>query len=167
MYVSFTLTLVSFDYFHFHIDGLSLLNEDGGLNVFFPNNSFVTNTTLTHTNSPRGGRQRAPRGNDHIVCYGESQITTKVIWHNSGGELEECPQPCRDCGPKCVSNGGVGVDPPLLKHTRIHMYTNSAAYVNQDLECRTFGVASSSIFIGVYLKDGGEYHNIIFFFILH
>ena len=137
------------------------MNEDGGLSVFFPNNSFVTNITLTHTNSPRGERQGSPRGNDHIVCYGESQHTTKVIWHNSGGVLEVCPQPCRDCGGRCVSNGGVGVDPPLLRHTHIHMYTNSTAYVNQDLECRTFGVASSSIFIGVYLKDGGEYHNII------
>ena len=163
MYVSFTLNLVSFHYFH--IDGLSLMNEDGGLRVFFPNNSFVTNSTLTHTNSPRGG-QGAPRGNDHIVCYGESQHTTKVIWHNNGGLLEECAQPCRDCGGRCVRNGGVGADPPLLRHTHIHMYTNSTAYVNQDLECRTFGLASSSIFIGVYLKDGGEYHNILFRFLL-
>ena len=78
--------LVSFH--SFHIDGLSLLNEDGGLNVFFPNNSFVTNSTLTHTNSPRGERQGAPRGNDHIVCCGEGRHTTKVIWHNNGGVLE-------------------------------------------------------------------------------
>ena len=153
-FVSFTLNLVPFH--SFHIDGLSLMNEDGGLNVFFPNNSFVTNTTLTHTNSPRMG-QGAPRGHDHIVCYGESRHTTKVIWHNNGGVLEECPQPCRDCGGRCVNNGGVGVDPPLLRHTHIHMYTNSTAYVNQDLECRTFGLASSSIFIGVYLKNGGEH----------
>ena len=146
-------------------DGLSLMNEDEGLRVFFPNNSFVTNTSLTHTNSPRE-RQGAPSGNDHIVCYGEGQHTTKVIWHNSGGVLEECPQPCRDCGDRCVRNGGVGVDPPLLRRTHIHMYTALTAYVNQDLECRTFGLASSSIFIGVYLKDGGEYCNIIFHFIL-
>ena len=154
-FVSFTINLVPFH--SFHIDGLSLMNEDGGLNVFFPNNSFVTNITLTHTNSPRGERQGAPHGNDHIVCYGEGRHTTKVIWHNSGGVLEECAQPCRDCGGRCVHNGGVGVDPPLLRRTHIHMYTNSTAYVNQDLECRTFGVASSSIFIGVYLKNGGEH----------
>ena len=67
MYVSFTLNLVSFH--SFHIDGLSLLNKDGGLNVYFPNNSFVTNSTLTHTNSPRGERQGAPRGNDHIFFF--------------------------------------------------------------------------------------------------
>ena len=163
MYVSFTLNFVSFHYFH--IDGLSLMNEDGGLRVFFPNNSFVTNSTLTLTNSPRGV-QGAPRGNDHIVCYGESQHTTKVIWHNNGGLLEECAQPCRDCGGRCVRNGGVGADPPLLRYTHIHMYTNSTAYLNQDLECRMFGLASSSIFIGVYLKDGGEYHNILFRFVL-
>ncbi len=135
------------------------MNEDGGLRVFFPNNSFVTNTTLTHTNSPRGV-QEAARGNDHIVCYGEGQFTTRVIWHNSGGVLEECAQPCPDCHDRCVRNGGVGADPPLLRHTHIHMYTNSTAYVNQDLECRTYGQASLSIFIGMYLKDGGEYHNI-------
>ena len=67
---------------------------------------------------------------------------------------------CRDCGGRCVNNGGVGVDPPLLRRTHIHMYTNSTVYVNQDLECRTFGVASSSIFIGLglgYLKNGGEH----------
>ena len=149
--------MVSFHSFHIDEYGLSLMNEDGGLRVFFPNNSFVTNSTLTHTNSPRGG-QEAPRGNDHIVCYGEGQYTTKVKWHNSsGGALEECAQPCRDCGGRCVRNGGVGADPPLLRHTHIHMYTNSTAYVNQDLECRTFGGASSSVFIGVYLQDGGEY----------
>ena len=136
MYISFTLNLVSFHYFH--IDGLSLVNEDGGLRVFFPNNSFVTNTTLTLTNSPRGGHG-APRGNDHIVCYGESQHTTKVIWHNSGGVLEECAQPCGVCGDRCVRNGGIGgigADPLLFRHTHIHMYTNSTAYVNQDLECK-------------------------------
>ena len=137
--------------------GLSLLNEEGGLKVFFPNNSFVTNTTLTHTDSPRGESQGAPRGNDHIVCYGMSQFTTRVIWRNSNGsDLEDCGEPCRDCGSRCVRNGGVGKDSPLLRFTRIHMYTNSTAYVNQDLECRLYGQGSSSIFIGVYLKDGGE-----------
>ena len=34
------------------IDGVSLVNEDGGFGVFFPNNSFVTNTTFTHSNTP-------------------------------------------------------------------------------------------------------------------
>ena len=137
--------------------GLSLLNEEGGLKVFFPNNSFVTNTTLTHTDSPRGESQGAPRGNDHIVCYGMSQFTTRVIWRNSNGsDLEDCGEPCRDCGSRCVRNGGVGKDSPLLRFTHIHMFTNSTAYVNQDLECRLYGQGSSSIFIGVYLKDGGE-----------
>ena len=140
-----------------YIDGLSLLNEDGGLKVFFPMNSFVTNSTLTHTNSPRGESPGAPRGNDHIVCYGMGMFTTTVTWHNSSGErLEDCGEPCRDCGSKCQRNGGVGVDPTHLRHTRIHLYTNSSAYVNQDLECRLFGQGGSSTFIGVYLSDGGE-----------
>ena len=129
--------------------------------MFFPNNSFVTNTTLTHTNSPRtdGGAT----GNDHIVCYGSSQTATTVTWHNSNGvRLEDCGgrwgvvNLCRDCGPRCLRNGGVGVDMPLVRHTHIHMYTDSPAYVNQDLECQMFGTVSPSAFIGVYLKDGGE-----------
>ena len=134
------------------IDGLSILNEDGGLEVFFPNNSFVTNSTLTHTNTPRNG------GNDHVVCYGTSQSTTTVTWRSSSGErLKQCKQICQGCGKrKCQPNGGVGVDPNLLKHTHIHMYTDSSAYVNQDLECRLFGWGGQSSFIGVYLKDGGE-----------
>ena len=133
------------------IDGLSILNEDGGLKVFFPNNSFVTNSTLTHTNTPRDG------GNDHIVCYGMGQFNTAVTWRNSGGErLVQCEQTCQGCGVLCRRNGGVGVDPTLLKHTHIHMYTNSSAYVNQDLQCRWFGLGHPSSFIGVYLKDGGE-----------
>ena len=133
------------------IDGLSLLNEDGGLSVFFPNNSFVTNTSLTHTNTPRNG------GNDHIVCYGTGQFTTTVTWHNSSGErLVQCNQTCQECGTRCRRNGGVGVDPSLLKHTHIHMYTNSHAYVNQDLECRSLGSGGLLSSIGVYLKDGGE-----------
>ena len=137
------------------LDGLSLLNEDGGLRVFFPNNSFVTNTTLTHTNSPRtaGGAT----GNDHIVCYGSSQTTTTVTWHNSSGvRLKDCGGRCRGCGPKCVLNGGVGVDKPDLRRIDIHMYTDSPAHVNQDLECRVFGIGGTSAFIGVYLKEGGE-----------
>ena len=133
------------------IDGLSLLNEDGGLSVFFPNNSFVTNSTLTHTNTPRNG------GNDHIVCYGMGQFTTAVAWHNSSGErLEQCDQTCQGCGTICRRNGGVTVDPTLFRHTHIHMYTISSAYVNQDLECRLLGAWGPSLFIGVYLKDGGE-----------
>ena len=139
------------------IDGLSLLNEDDGLKVNFPRNSFVTNSTLTHTNSPRGEAPGAPRGNDHIVCYGMGMHTTTVIWRNSSGQrLENCSAPCRGCGSRCERNGGVGVDPTLLKHTHIHMYTNSSAYVNQDLECRLKGSGGQSSFIGVYLKDGGE-----------
>ena len=72
--------------------------------------------------------------------------------------LEDCGvvNLCRDCGPKCLRNGGVGVDKPHLRCTDIHMYTNSPAYVNQDLECRMFGIGGTSAFIGVYLKDGGE-----------
>ena len=134
-------------------DGLSLLNEDGGLRVFFPRYSFVTNTTLTNTNSPR--QEDGAVGNDHIVCYGGSTQAAQVTWHNSnGGQLDACDVPCRGCGPLCQRNGAVGVDPPLNEHTDIHMYTDVSAYVNQDLECRVSGGPSASI--GVYLKDGGE-----------
>ena len=86
------------------------------------------------------------------------QFTTTVTWHNSSGErLEQCHQTCQGCGTKCHRNGGVSVDPSLFKHTHIHMYTNSHAYVNQDLECRLLGASGlSGLFIGVYLKDGGE-----------
>ena len=134
------------------IDGLSISNEDGGLKVFFPNNSFVTNSTLTRTNTPRDG------GNDHVVCYGTGQFTTTVTWRSSSGvRLKQCNQICQGCGTKkCQRNGGVGVDLSLLGHTHIHMYTNSSAYVNQDLECRLKGSGGQSSFIGVYLKDGGE-----------
>ena len=139
-------------------DGLSLLNEDGELRVFFPRNSFVTNTTVTHTNSPR--QQGGAVGNDHIVCYGSSTPSLQVTWHNSsGGQLAVCqgfhgPEPCADCGGRCLNNGAVGVDPQVNEHTDIHMYTDSPSYVNQDLECRVSG--GPSAFIGVYLKDGGE-----------
>ena len=137
---------------------MSLLNEDGGLKVFFPNNSFVTNTTLTHTNSPRGKSVGAPRGNAHIVCYGSyRRHATTVTWHNSSGvRLIDCGARCEDCGDNCVHNGGVAVDRPCLRHTHIHMYTDSAAYVNQDLECKLFAGHGPTAFIGVYLKDGGE-----------
>ena len=135
------------------IDGLSLLNEDGGLRVFFPRNSFVTNTTLTRTNTPR--RKDGVPGNDHIACYGGSTQAAQITWHNSNGEqLEACPAPCANCGPLCQGNGAVGVDPQDYVHTDIHMYTALAAYVNQDLECRVS--SGQSTFIGVYLKDGGE-----------
>ena len=140
-----------------YIDGLSLLNEDCELRVFFPNNSFVTNTTLTHTNSPRGQTEGVVHGNDHIVCYSSYRGATTVSWHNSSGvRLEDWGRRCADCGSKCVRNGGVGVDKPHLRHTDVHMYTDSPAYVNQDLECRVFGIDGQSAFIGVYLKDGGE-----------
>ena len=154
----FTLSLITISRSPFTtpLDGLSLLNEDGGLRVFFPNNSFVTNTTLTHTNSPR--MDRGATGNDHIVCYGSNQFATTVTWHNSSGvRLEDCGGRCRDCGDICVGNGGVGVDKPDLRMTHIHMYTNSPAYVNQDLECQIFGIGGKSAFIGVYLKDGGKF----------
>ena len=136
-----------------HTDGLSLLNEDGGLSVFFPRNSFVTNTTLTHTNSPRmdGGAT----GKDHIACYGGDPQAEQVTWHNSnGGKLKDCGVPCGDCGGRCQGNGGIGVDRPLNGHTNIHMYTDSTTYVDQDLECRVSG--GQSAFIGVYLKNQGE-----------
>ena len=140
------------------IDGLTLLNEKGRLRVFFPRNSFVTNTTLTHTNSPR--MEGGATGNDHIACYGGDPQAAQVTWHNSsGGQLLECrndgrPASCLGCGARCQANGAVGQDGPVNGHTDIHMYTDSPAYVNQDLECRVFG--GQSAFIGVYLKNGGE-----------
>ena len=143
------------------IGGLSLLNEDGDLRVFFPKNSFVTNTTLTHTNRPRVQSQGAPAGNDHIVCYGGNTQAAQVTWHNSdGGELEirrngTTPAPCCDCGPRCLGNGAVGVDRPLNGSTDIHMYTDSTAYMNHDLECQVSG--GPSAFIGVYLVNGGQF----------
>ena len=124
--------------------------------MFFPRNSFVTNTTLTHTNSPRVESPGAPAGNDHIVCYGGSTQAAQVTWHNSnGGELLACPFPCSDCGGRCVGNGAVGVDPPLNGSTDIHMYTDSTAYMNQDLECQVS--SGPSAFIGVYLRNGGQF----------
>ena len=138
------------------LDGLSLVNEDGGLRVFFPRNSFVTNTTLTHTNSPR--MQGGPTGKDHIVCYGGNLQAglDQVPWYNNGGarQLLPCVTPCSDCGGHCIGNGAIGVDPALNGQTSIHMYTNSPGYVNQDLECRAPNGLSA--FIGVYLESGGE-----------
>ena len=136
-----------------HTDGLSLLNEDGGLRVFFPRNSFVTNTTLTHTDTPRNQSVGHPNGNDHIVCYSSTQ-TAYITWHNSNGEkLKTCYEPCLDCGPHCQGNGGVGVGPQDNIHRDIHIYTNSTAYANQDLECRVS--TGQSAFIGVYLINEG------------
>ena len=136
------------------LNGLSLVNEDGGLRVFFPRNSFVTNTTLTDTNNPRRGTFAI--GDDHIVCYSGNLQTGQVPWYNNGGtrQLLACPVPCTDCGSLCRGNGGVGVDPPLNGQTDIHMFTNVASYVNQDLECRAPNGLSA--FIGVYLGSGGE-----------
>lgn len=141
------------------IAGLSLVNENGGLRVFFLRNSFVTNTTLTHTIWPRGSGASA--GNDHIVCYGNAllylPVRIEVTWHDSsGGQLEDCQTRCSSCGPRCVNNNGVGVDLLLIGNARsdIHMYTGIAQFENQDLECRVFDGLSA--FIGVYLVNGGE-----------
>ena len=140
------------------LDGLSLLNEDGGLRVFFPNNSFITNTTLTLTNSPRQLSGSTALGDDHIVCYGGNLLAGlgQVPWYNNDGtrQLLACVDPCTDCGSLCRGNGGVGVDPPFNGQTDIHMFTNVASYVNQDLECRAPNGLSA--FIGVYLESGGE-----------
>ena len=126
------------------------------MRVFFPWNSFVTNTTLTHTNNPRVQSPGVPIGNDHIVCYGGSPQAAQVTWHNSnGGQLQACVVPCLDCGGRCMLNGAVGVDPQDGVHTDIHIYTDSDGYVNQDLECRVS--SGQSAFIGVYLRNGGEF----------
>ena len=138
------------------IDGVAMMNEDGGLRVFFPNNSFVTNTTLTNTNTPRSD------GEDHIACYGGDPQGAQVTWHNSSGPLQVCmygteqPVRCESCGPTCQSNGGVGVDPPLNGSTDIHVYTGSDNYVNQNLECQVNASGGQSAFIGVYLRGGSE-----------
>ena len=142
-------------------DGVSLLNEDGELRVFFPSNSFITNTTLTHTSTPRGKNSLQAIGNDHIVCYGGNPQAAQVTWHNSSGPLQTCAfqgrsLTCTSCGLICENNGGVGQDPPLIGRTNIHIYTESSGYVNQDLECRVSG--GQSAFIGVYLTDGGKYN---------
>jgi len=145
-------------------DGLSFLNEDGGLKVFFPRNSFVANTTLTRTDTPRDVFPDMGIGNDHIACYGGDPQAAQVTWHNSsGGALEQCisggslqPIPCEACGPVCENNGGVGVDPPLNGHTSIHLFTNDPNYVNQDLQCRVNG--GQSALIGVYLTNEGGFN---------
>ena len=104
-------------------------------------------------------------GSDHIVCHGSNDATLLVAWHNINGLLVACGVPCMACGSKCQGNGGVGVDPQEDTdddvHRDIHMYTDSAAYVNQDLECQVSGPPPSlprhSAFIGVYLINGGEH----------
>ena len=139
-------------------DGLSVLF----LKVFFPRNSFVTNTTLTRTNTPRnafGG----DNGNDHIACYGGDPQAAQVTWHNSsGGALAVCygsgpnqTAPCEGCGGICERNGAVGVDPSLNGHTSIHLFTDDPNYVNQDLQCQVNG--SQSALIGVYVKNEGGF----------
>ena len=132
-------------------------DEDGGLKVFFPRNSFVTNSTLTRTT--KSGRPTG--GNDHIACYGGDPQAAQVTWHDSSGRpLVVClegaiqPAPCERCGPVCDGNGAVGLDPPQQGHTDIHMFTGDENYVNQDLQCQVNG--GQSAFIGVYLSDGGE-----------
>ena len=136
--------------------GLSFLNEDGGLGVFFPTNSFVTNSTLTKTT--KSGRPTG--GNDHIACYGGNPNAAQVTWHRgSGGPLSVCrdgfsrPAACKWCGNLCDGNGAVGLDPPQQGHTDIHLFTGDPRYVNQDLQCRVNG--GQSAFIGMYLKMGG------------
>ena len=142
-------------------DGLSFLNEDGGVKVFFPRNSFVTNTTLTHTNTPRDRFPNTGIGNDHIACYGGDPQAAQVTWHgSSGGALAHClgrsrqPVPCEGCGGTCERNGAVGVDPSLNGHTSIYLFRDDPNYVNQGLQCRVNG--GQSAFIGVYLINGGK-----------
>ena len=138
-------------------DGLSFFNEDGGLKVFFPNNSFVTNTTLTTTTN----NLRPPGGNDHIACYGRNPQAAQVTWHNSSRALVVCnfngsPVDCKGCGPSCQGNGAVGVNAPLNGRTSIHFFLTLQSYKNQVLQCRVSVSGGQSAFIGVYLKDGGE-----------
>ena len=147
-----------YDFLTYSIDGLSFLNENGGLRVFFPKNSFVTNTTLTSTtNNPRPSG-----GYDHIACYGGGPQAAQVTWHNSsGGPLAVCnlygnPVACTGCGPSCQRNGAVSVDAPLNGRTNIHFFLTLQAYKNQVLQCRVNVPGGQSAFIGVYLKDGGE-----------
>ena len=142
------------------------MNEDGDLRAFFPRNSFITNTTLTHTNSPRGGNT----GNDHIACYGGDPQAKQISWHNNDSQLTACKSKdqlskCETCGYLCKANGAVGVDPPLNGNTDIYIYISSGKYYNQDLKCQVAG--GKSAFIGVYLKDGGEISVIIHSYLQH
>ena len=132
------------------------MNENGGLRVFFPNNSFVTNSTLTNT----ANNLRPSGGNDHIACYGGDPNAAQVTWHNTSGPLVVCRIlmtfiACAGCGPSCQRNGAVGVDVPLNGSTSIHFFLSLQAYKNQDLQCQVNVTGGQSAFIGVYLKDGG------------
>ena len=136
------------------------MNEDGGLSVFFPTNSFVTSTTLTSTTN----NARPTGGNDHIACYGGDPQAAQVTWHNSsGGPLSVCnlngvPTACIACGPACQRNGAVSVDSPLNGRTNIHLFLTlqKQAYKNQVLQCRVNVPGGQPAFIGVYLVGGGE-----------
>ena len=129
--------------------------------MFFPRNSFVINTTLTSTNTPRNSFPATGIGNDHIACYGGDPQAAQVTWHNSsGGALEQCRSgntavPCIGCGGACERNGAVGVDPSLNGHTSIYLFTDNPNYVNQDLQCRVNVPGGQSAFIGVYLNNAG------------
>ena len=151
--------VIWYDFLTYSIEGLSFLNENGGLKVFFPNNSFVTNSTLTKTTS----NVRPTGGNDHLACSGGDPLAAQVTWHNSsGGPLVVCkrnnrdPIACVQCGPICQRNGAVGVDVPVNGRTNIHFFLTLQAYNNQDLQCQVNVPGGQSAFIGVYLKDGGE-----------
>ena len=129
--------------------------------MFFPRNSFVTNTTLTNTNTPRDANPSDGTGRDHIACYGGDPQAAQVTWHDSnGGALRVCsdgsrPVFCVSCGGICDNSGGVGIDPSLNGHTTIHLFTDDTSYVNQDLQCRVNG--DQSAFIGVYLRNEGGF----------
>ena len=106
-------------------------------------------------------------GNDHIACYGGGPQGPQVTWHNGGGPLKGCKNVegnllcCEKCGPICIENGGVGVDPPLNGSTDMHMYTGSGDYMNQELICKISG--GHLALIGVFLKliNGGEFNIIM------
>ena len=66
------------------------------------------------------------------------------------------PSPCGICSLFCQGNGGVGVDPPLNGHTDIRMYTDSTAYMNQDLECQVS--SGPSAFLRMYLVNRGQFY---------
>ena len=68
---------------------------------------------------------------------------------------------CETCGPVCIENGGVGVDPPLNGSTDMHMYTGSGDYMNQELICKISG--DHLALIGVFLKliNGGDFNIIM------
>ena len=106
-------------------------------------------TPHTHTNYPPSD------GNDHIACYGGDPQGPQVTRHNRGGRLKGCGNVegkhlcCEPCGPICIENGDVGVDPPL------------GDYMNQELICKIPG--GHLALIGVFLKliNGGEFNIIM------